>query len=96
MVLRDCVWLTDKHTLPFSPTHLYVHSEQRPHKEQTMPGQFVFAWTELKPCLHTIEGCFKGVETDKDTQMGEFHALMTLDSGEVRRAIIPQAIVHYS
>ncbi len=35
MVLRDCVWLTDTHTLPFSPTHLYVHSEQRPHKEQT-------------------------------------------------------------
>ena len=58
-----------------------------------MPGQFDYAWTELTPCLHTIEGCFKGVGTDKDTQMGEFHALMTLDSGEVRRAIIPQAIV---
>jgi hypothetical protein len=58
-----------------------------------LPGQFVFAWSELKPCLHTIEGCFKGVSTDKETQMGEFHALVTLDSGEVRRAIIPQAIV---
>jgi hypothetical protein len=58
-----------------------------------LPGQFEFAWTELKPCLHTIEGCFKGVGTDKETQMGEFHALFTLDSGEVRRAIIPQAIV---
>ena len=58
-----------------------------------LPGHFEFAWTELKPCLHTIEGCFKGVGTDKETQMGEFHALFTLDSGEVRRAIIPQAIV---
>ncbi len=27
MVLRDCVWLTDTRTRPFSPTHLYVHSE---------------------------------------------------------------------
>ena len=35
-----------------------------------MPGQFNFAWTALTPCLHTIEGCFKGVGTDKDTQMG--------------------------
>jgi hypothetical protein len=34
MVLRDCVWLTDTHTPPFSPTHLYGHSEQSPHKEQ--------------------------------------------------------------
>jgi hypothetical protein len=25
MVLRDCVWLTDSHTLPFSPTHPYGH-----------------------------------------------------------------------
>jgi hypothetical protein len=46
----------------------------------------------MKPCLHTIEGCFKGVSTDKQTQMGEFHALITLDSNEVRRVIIPQAI----
>jgi hypothetical protein len=57
-----------------------------------LPGHFDFAWTELKPCLHTIEGCFKGVGTDKETQMGEFHALFTLDSGKVRCAIIPQAI----
>ncbi len=35
MVLRDCVWLTDTHILSFSPTHLYVDSKQRPHKEQT-------------------------------------------------------------
>ena len=57
-----------------------------------LPGHFEFAWTDMKPCLHTIEGCFKGVSTDKETQMGEFHALITLDSNEVRRVIIPQAI----
>ncbi len=28
------MWLTDTHTPPFSPTHLYGHSEQRPHKEE--------------------------------------------------------------
>jgi hypothetical protein len=38
-------------------------------------------------------GCFKGVSTDKETQMGELHALITLGSGEVRRVIIPQSIV---
>ncbi len=30
--------------------------------------------------------------TDKDTEIGEMHALITLDNGEVRRAIIPEAI----
>jgi hypothetical protein len=25
-----------------------------------LPGQYEFAWTNKKPCLHTIEGCFKG------------------------------------
>jgi hypothetical protein len=57
-----------------------------------MPEQFGFAWTNLQQCLHTVEGCFKGARTDDRTQMGEFHALITLDSGEIRRAIIPQAI----
>ena len=57
-----------------------------------MPAQFDFAWTSLQKCLHTVEGCFKGARTDDNTQMGEFHALITLDSGEIRRAIIPQAI----
>ncbi len=38
--------------------------------------------------IHIIEGCFKGGGTNKNTEMGEMHALITLDSGEVRRAII--------
>ena len=25
-----------------------------------LPGQYDFAWTNKKPCVHTIEGCFKG------------------------------------
>ena len=57
-----------------------------------LPGHFEFAWDDLRPCLHTIEGCFKGGSTNEDTQMGEFHALITLDTGETRRLIIPQAI----
>jgi hypothetical protein len=57
-----------------------------------LPGHFEFAWTSLKPCLHIIEGCFKGGSTNDQTQMGEFHALLTLDSNEVRRIMIPQAI----
>ncbi len=47
-----------------------------------LPGHFDFAWTNLKPCLHTIEGCFEGGKTNSETQIGEFHALITLDSGE--------------
>jgi hypothetical protein len=43
-------------------------------------------------CLHTIEGCFKGGSTNNDTQIGEFHVLITLDTGETRRLIISQAI----
>ena len=58
-----------------------------------LPGQYEFAWTNKKPCVHTIEGCFKGGgRTDKNTEIGEMHALITLDNGEVRRAIIPEAI----
>jgi hypothetical protein len=57
-----------------------------------LPSEFDFAWTNKTPCLHTIEGCFQGGRTTKDTEIGEMHALITLDSGEVRRVIIPQAI----
>jgi hypothetical protein len=49
-----------------------------------LPGSYDFAWTNRSPCLHIIEGCFKGGGTNKDTEMGEMHALITLDNGEVR------------
>jgi hypothetical protein len=57
-----------------------------------LPSEYDFAWTNKTPCLHTIEGCFQVGRTTKDTEIGEMHALITLDSGEVRHAIIPQAI----
>ncbi len=57
-----------------------------------LPSQYEIAWTNLTPCLHTIEGCFKGSGTNTDTKIGEFHALITLGNGETRRLIIPQAI----
>jgi hypothetical protein len=53
------------------------------------PSQFNFAWRDMKPCLHTIEGCFKGSSTSEETRIGEFHSLI---NGETRRVIIPQAI----
>jgi hypothetical protein len=57
-----------------------------------LPAQFTFAWTNVRPCLHRISGCFKGGEQDHN-EIGEFHALLTLDSGETTRAIIPEAIL---
>jgi hypothetical protein len=57
-----------------------------------LPAEFSFAWTNVRPCLHRISGCFKGGEQDNN-EVGEFHALLTLDSGETTRAIIPEAIL---
>ena len=57
-----------------------------------LPAQFTFAWSNVRPCLHRISGCFKGGEQDNN-EIGEFHALLTLDSGETTRAIIPEAIL---
>ncbi len=57
-----------------------------------LPSQFNFARRDMKPCLHTIEGCFKGSSTSEETRIGELHSLITLNNGETRRVIIPQAI----
>ena len=57
-----------------------------------LPAQFTFAWSNVRPCLHCISGCFKGGEQDNN-EIGEFHALLTLDSGETIHAIIPEAIL---
>ena len=38
-----------------------------------LPGQYDFAWTNKKPCVHTIEGCFKGGgRPDKNTELVKF------------------------
>ncbi len=46
----------------------------------------------MRDSLHTISGCLKGTP-EKYTPIGEFHALITLDTGETKRAIIPEAIL---
>jgi hypothetical protein len=57
-----------------------------------LPAQFTFALSNVRPCLHRISGWFKGGEQDNN-EIGEFHALLTLDSGETTRAIMPEAIL---
>jgi hypothetical protein len=57
-----------------------------------LPSDFEFAWTNVRDSLHTISGCLKGT-AEKYTQIGEFHALITLDTEETKRAIIPEAIL---
>jgi hypothetical protein len=57
-----------------------------------LPSDFEFAWTNVRDSLHIISGCLKGT-AEKYTQIGEFHALITLDTGETKRAIIPEAIL---
>ncbi len=55
------------------------------------PGTYQPAWKNLRPCLYSISGCFKG-ETHSDLQIGEFHGVMTMDSGETVRVIIPEFV----
>ena len=57
-----------------------------------LPSDFEFAWTNVRDSLHTISGCLKGT-AEKYTQIGKFHALITLDTEEIKRAIIPEAIL---
>jgi hypothetical protein len=57
-----------------------------------LPGQFTFAWTNVRPSFNTIRGCFKGNDTH-DSQIGEFHALLTLSSTEAIRVVITEAIL---
>ncbi len=57
-----------------------------------LPAEYSFAWTNVRPCLHRISGCFKEGEHNEN-EIGEFHALLTLDSGETQRAIISEAIL---
>jgi hypothetical protein len=56
-----------------------------------MPAEYHYAWTNLRECLHALTGCFSG-QTESNLQIGEFHGITTLDSGETRRAIIPEFI----
>ncbi len=51
-----------------------------------LPSDFEFTWTNVRDSLHTISGCLKGT-AEKYTQIGEFHALITLKS-EVNELIL--------
>ena len=48
-------------------------------------------WTNVRECLHTLAGCFQG-QTESNLLIGEFHGVLTLDSGETVRVIIPECI----
>ncbi len=54
-------------------------------------GSVSSAWTNLCPCLYSVTGCFRG-ERHSDLQMGQFHGIVTLDSGEAVRVIIPESV----
>jgi hypothetical protein len=56
-----------------------------------LPEEYTYAWANLRECLHTLTGCFAGTQ-ESNLQIGEFHGIITLDSGETRRVIIPECI----
>jgi hypothetical protein len=57
-----------------------------------LPLDYKPAWTNLRPCLHQLTGCFANEGTADDLQIGEFHGLLKLDNDEVVRLVIPEAI----
>jgi hypothetical protein len=54
-------------------------------------GHPEWAWTNLRDCLYTIGGCFVGI-TLSNLQIGQYHEIITLDSGEIVRIIIPESV----
>jgi hypothetical protein len=57
-----------------------------------LPGGFTDSWRNLRPNLMSLSGTFAEEETQTNIQIGEFHAQMTLDSGETIRFVIPEAV----
>ena len=56
-----------------------------------LPGAFKDSWRNLRPSMMSLSGAFD--ETGiQDIQVGEFHAQMTLDTGETVRVVIPEAV----
>ncbi len=56
-----------------------------------LPAEYASAWANLRECLHTLTGCFSG-HTEKNFMIGEFHGILTMDSGETGKVIIPECI----
>ena len=57
-----------------------------------LPLDYAPAWRNLRPCLHQLTGCFATEGTHHNLQIGEFHGLLKLDSDEMVRIVIPEAI----
>jgi hypothetical protein len=91
-VLLDTQHLLYENPLPPVTTQTIEVLHDTGASVSMLPAQFTFTWSNVRPCLHHISGCFKGGEQDNN-EIGEFHALLTLDSGETTRAIIPEAIL---
>ncbi len=56
-----------------------------------LPAEYTHAWTNVRECLHTLTGCFAG-HSETNLMIGEFHGIMTLDSQETIRIVIPECI----
>jgi hypothetical protein len=56
-----------------------------------LPAECTHAWTNVRECLHTLTGCFAG-HSETNLMMGEFHGILTLDSKETIRIIVPECI----
>jgi hypothetical protein len=54
-------------------------------------GQYDWTWTNLRDCMYAIGGCFVGL-TYSNLKIGEYHCIMTLDSNEMVRITIPEAV----
>jgi hypothetical protein len=93
---------TTRKTISWTPNTAYTKTPildtSKPHHTYTinvlhgtgasismLPSDFNFAWTDIRDCLHTISGCLKGTK-EKYNQIGEFHSLITLDTGETCRS----------
>jgi hypothetical protein len=57
-----------------------------------LPLDYSPAWRNLRPCLHQLTGCFGKEGTQDDLQIGEYHGLLKLDTDEIIRVVIPEAI----
>jgi hypothetical protein len=54
-----------------------------------LPAEYTHAWTNVRECLHTLTGCFAG-HSETNLMIGEFHGILTLDSQETIRIVIPE------
>ncbi len=56
-----------------------------------LPAEYTHAWTNVRECLHTLTGCFAD-HSETNLMIGEFHGILTLDSQETIRIVMPECI----